>query len=77
MTGRRVKAHPGLLGLRQATHAADDKNAFEPKNTTNLRKAPGSAVPDQAMQTTAVDHDIKKTSGKNGISQTLPWRNEP
>jgi hypothetical protein len=29
------------------------------------------------MQTTAVDHDIKKTSGKNGISQTLPWRNEP
>ena len=77
MPGRRVKASLGLLGLWQAAHAADDEDTLAPKNTTNFPEAPGSVVPDQAMQTTAVDHDIKKTSGKNGISQTLPWRNEP
>src|SRR5712664_227680 len=60
MTGLRVKASLGLLGLWQAAHAADDEDAFEPKNTTNLLKAPGPVVPDQAMQTTAVDHDVKK-----------------
>src|SRR6266851_3681803 len=64
MPGRRVKARLGLLGLRQAAHAADDEDTFEPKNTTNFRKAPGSVVPDQAMQTTAVDHDIKRPFGK-------------
>src|SRR6266852_5519110 len=64
MAGLRLKARLGLLGLWQATHAADDEDAFEPKNTTNLLKAPGSVVPDQAMQATAVDHDIKKPFGK-------------
>ena len=64
MTGLRVKARLGFLGLRQAAHAADDEDAFKPKNTTNLLKAPGSVVPDQAMQTTAVDHDIKRPFSK-------------
>src|SRR5713226_7300701 len=60
MTGLRVKASLGLIGLRQAAHAGDHEEPFGSKNTANFSKASGSVVPDQAVQTTAVDHDVKR-----------------
>src|SRR5882672_2813324 len=64
MTGLRVKARLGLIGLRQAAHAADHEEPACLKNTANFSKASGSVVPDQAVQTTAVDHDIKRPLSK-------------